>query len=134
LEELRLISATRRQSSGKKWEEQTLQILKQLFPEDIILSQVTTPEVPGARPDFAVINAGLVIECKACGLTPVQDKVLEDHRERGRRFASLGMTYVWWVDRERDSLVSRTRAYLRNVFYNCKGERISFIKFLETFV
>jgi hypothetical protein len=127
-------SAARRQSSGKKWEAETLQILKGLFPDDIILTQITTPLVPRAKPDFAVVEAGLIIECKACGLTPVQEKELVKHKERQDLFESLGMTYVWWVDRERDGLIGWTRTYLKHVFYNCKGERTAFIEFLKSFV
>jgi hypothetical protein len=108
--------------------------LRRIFSRDTILSQVTTPEVPHARPDFAVLEAGLVIECKACGLTPVQNEILEDHRRREALFASLGMTYVWWVDRERNDLIPKTKACLENVFYNCKGEKAAFVKFLESFI
>jgi hypothetical protein len=126
-------SAARRQSSGKKWEAETLEILKGLFPEDIILAQVTTPFVPHARPDFAIVKSGLIVECKACGLTPVQEKELIKHKERQNLFESLGMTYIWWVDRERDNLIGRTRTYLKHVFYNCKHERTMFIEFLNSF-
>jgi hypothetical protein len=126
-------STVRRQSSGKTWEAKTLQILKVIFPNDIILAQVTTPFVPSARPDFAVVRAGLIIECKACGLTPVQEKELLKHRRRQDLFESLGMTYVWWVDRERQNLIGRTRSYLKHVFYNCKGEETVFIAFLKSF-
>jgi hypothetical protein len=132
-ERIEMTSAAKRQLSGKTWEDQTLGTLSRIFPDDIILFQVTTPEVPHARPDFAVVNAGLIVECKAYGLTPVQEKVLAEHKRREERFASIGMTYVWWVDRERDELIDRTRRYLQNVFYNCKGEMPDFIRFLEDF-
>lgn len=39
--------------------------------------------------------------------------------------------YVWWVDRKRASLVSQTREYLENVFYNCLGEQKRFVVFLK---
>lgn len=125
--------AVRRQSSGMKWEAETLQILREMFPDDIILTQITTPLVPGAKPDFAVVKAGLIVECKACGLTPVQEKELLKHKKRQDLFELLGMTYVWWVDRERDSLIGWTRSYLNHVFYNCKGERAKFLEFLRSF-
>ena len=126
-------STVRRQTSGKLWENETFGILKDVFPADTILWQVTTTLLPGARPDFVVIKAGIVIECKACGLTPVQERVLVEHARRQKFFESLGMEYVWWVDRERNSLVHRTRSYLKNVFYNCLGEKEKFIMFLKNF-
>ena len=118
--------------SGDDWEEQTLQLLKQLFPDETIRRQVKFPELPGAIVDFYIPSAKVVIECKACGLTPVQDKVLINHKHRQDILGSLGIKYVWWVDRERASLVPRTRKYLENVFYNCLGERERFIEFLES--
>jgi hypothetical protein len=116
--------------SGDEWEEQTLQILKQVFPEETIRRQVKFPELPRAIVDFYVPSAKVVIECKACGLTPVQDKVLINHQNRQEVLKSLGITYIWWVDRERPSLVPRTQKYLENVFYNCLGERDKFINLL----
>lgn len=107
--------------------------MKRTFPNDIILRQVTTPNLLHARPDFAVIKAGLVIECKASGLAPVQEKVLRDHRRRQEKLASMGLIYVWWVDHERPELIKRTRAHLDNVFYNCEGESEKFVCFLRTF-
>jgi hypothetical protein len=118
--------------SGDDWEEQTLQLLKQLFPNETIRRQVKFPQLPRAIVDFYIPNAKVVIECKACGLTPVQDKVLINHKHRQDTLRSLGIKYVWWVDRERASLVPRTRKYLENVFYNCLGEREKFIEFLKS--
>jgi len=118
--------------SGDEWEEQTLQILKQVFPNREIRRQVRFPELPRAIIDFYVPSAKVAIECKACGLTPVQDKVLINHKNRQDVLKFLGITYVWWVDRERASLVPRTRKYLENAFYNCIGEKEQFIKFLGT--
>jgi Uma2 family endonuclease len=60
----------------------------------------------------------------------VQDKVLINHKNRQDVLKSLGITYVWWVDRERASLVTRTRKYLDHVFYNCLGEEGKFEEFL----
>ncbi|MEM4703873.1 MAG: hypothetical protein QXJ02_02250 [Candidatus Bathyarchaeia archaeon] len=117
--------------SGHLWEEQTLQLLKQVFPNEIIRRQVKFPELPRAIVDFYVPSAKIVVECKACGLTPVQDRVLINHKQRQEVLKSLGIKYVWWVDRERASLVSRTREYLENVFYNCLGEQNKFVKFLK---
>ena len=117
--------------SGDEWEEQTLQILKQLFPNQEIRRQVRFPELPRAIIDFYVPSAKVAIECKACGLTPVQDKVLINHKNRQDVLKLLGITYVWWVDRERASLVPRTRNYLENVFYNCLNEKSKFINFLQ---
>ena len=116
--------------SGDDWEEQTLQILKKLFPEETIRRQVKFPELPRAIVDFYIPSAKVVIECKACGLTPVQDKVLINHKNRQDILESLGITYIWWVDRERASLVPRTRKYLENAFYNCLGERDKLINLL----
>ena len=117
--------------SGDEWEEQTLQLLQSVFHNDSIKRQVRFPELPRAIVDFYVPDAKVVIECKACGLTPVQDRVLINHRHRQEILKTLGIKYVWWVDRERASLVPRTRKYLENVFYNCLGERTKFIEFLK---
>ena len=117
--------------SGDEWEEQTLQLLRHIFPNQEIIRQVRFPELPRAIIDFYVPNAKVAVECKACGLTPVQDKVLINHKNRQDVLKSQGIKYVWWVDRELASLVPRTRAYLENVFYNCLGEEEKFINFLE---
>jgi hypothetical protein len=117
--------------SGDEWEAQTLQLLQSVFHNDSIKRQVRFPELPRAIVDFYVPDAKVVIECKACGLTPVQDRVLINHRHRQEILKTLGIKYVWWVDRERASLVPRTRKYLENVFYNCLGERTKFIEFLK---
>jgi hypothetical protein len=117
--------------SGDSWEEQTLQLLKQVFPNEPIRRQVRFAELPRAIVDFYVPSAKVAIECKACGLTPVQDRVLINHKQRQDALKCLGIKYVWWVDRERASLVSRTRKYLENVFYNCLGEHDEFIQFLK---
>jgi hypothetical protein len=117
--------------SGDDWEEQTLQLLHQLFPNETIRRQVKFPELPRAIVDFYIPSVKVAIECKACGLTPVQDKVLINHKHRQDVLKSLGIKYVWWVDRERASLVPRTRKYLENVFYNCLGEREKFTEFLR---
>ena len=90
------------------------------------------PEVPHAIFDFYVPSAKVVIECKACGLTPVQERVLINHRNRQDILKSMGIKYVWWVDRERASLVPRTKNYLENAFYNCLGEKEKFIDFLKS--
>lgn len=116
--------------SGDDWENQTLQILQRIFPSENIQRQVRFPELPRAIVDFYIPRAKLAIECKACGLTPVQDKVLINHKNRQDVLKSLGITYVWWVDRERASLVPRTRKYLENAFYNCLGEQGKFEEFL----
>jgi len=116
--------------SGEDWENQTLKILQRIFPTETIQRQVKFPELPRAIVDFYVPSAKVAIECKACGLTPVQDKVLINHKNRQDVLKSLGITYVWWVDRERASLVPRTRKYLENVFYNCLNEQSKFEGFL----
>jgi len=116
--------------SGDEWEEQTLQILKQVFPNQEIRRQVRFPELPRAIIDFYVPSAKVAIECKVCGLTPVQDRVLINHKNRQDVLKSIGVTYIWWVDRERASLVPRTRKYLENVFYNCLGEQDKLINLL----
>lgn len=121
-----------RKVSGDEWEEQTLKILKQIFPEDKIRRQVKFPELPRAIVDFYVPSAKVVIECKAYGLTPVQERVLINHKNRQDVLKSLGIKYIWWVDRERASLVPRTRKYLESVFYNCLGEKDKFVEFLAS--
>lgn len=118
--------------SGDEWEAQTLQLLRTVFPNEEIQRQVRFPELPRAIIDFYVPAAKVAIECKACGLTPVQDRVLINHKGRQDVLKTKGIRYVWWVDRERASLVPRTRKYLENVFYNCLGEREKFIKFLSS--
>ena len=117
--------------SGDEWEEQTMQLLKQLFPNESIRRQVKFPELPRAIVDFYIPSVKVAIECKACGLTPVQEKVLVNHKRRQDILKTLGIKYVWWVDRERASLVPRTKEYLENVFYNCLGERSKFTQFLK---
>jgi hypothetical protein len=117
--------------SGDSWEEQTLRLLQEVFPNEPIESQVKFPELPRAIIDFYVPRIKLAIECKACGLTPVQERVLIEHQRRQNVLKSRGVKYVWWVDRERASLVPRTRAYLENVFYNCLGEQKTFVEFLK---
>jgi len=101
--------------SGDEWEAQTLEILKKIFPNQPIERQIKFPEVPHAIVDFYVPNAKVVIECKACGLTPVQERVLINHKNRQDILKSMGIKYIWWVDRERVSLVPRTKKYLENV-------------------
>ena len=118
--------------SGNDWEELTLELLRGVFPNESIRRQVKFPELPRAIIDFYVPSAKVAIECKACGLTPVQERVLINHKQRQDTLKSMGIKYVWWVDRERASLVSRTRHYLENVFYNCLGERGNFIEFLKS--
>lgn len=120
-----------RKVSGDEWESQTFQILQSVFRNESIMKQVRFPELPRAIVDFYVPSAKVAIECKAYGLTPVQDRVLINHRQRQEILRTLGIKYVWWVDRERASLVPRTRKYLENVFYNCLGERNKFIEFLK---
>lgn len=118
--------------SGDEGEAQTFEILKEIFPKQLIDRQVKFPEVPHAIFDFYVPSAKVVIECKACGLTPVQERVLINHRNRQDILKSMGIKYVWWVDRERASLVPRTKNYLENAFYNCLGEKEKFIDFLKS--
>lgn len=117
--------------SGDSWEKLTLRLLQEVFPNERIESQVKFPELPHAIIDFYVPHAKVAIECKACGLTPVQERVLIEHQRRQDVLKSRGIKYAWWVDRERASLVSRTRRYLENVFYNCLGEQKEFVKFLK---
>jgi len=106
---------------GEKWETETWKILKDIFPDDVILHQVTTSEVPHAKPDFAVINVGLIIECKAFGLTPCGPKTgrieLEKHKHRQELFKSIGFSYIWWAYKERQYLIKRTKKYLDNAFF-----------------
>lgn len=118
--------------SGDDWENQTLKILKRIFPDETIKRQVRFPQLPRAIVDFYIPSVKVVIECKACGLTPVQEKVLANHKNRQDVLKSLGIKYVWWVDRERVSLVAKTRKYLENVFYNCLGEQDKFEGFLAS--
>ena len=120
-----------RKDSGDSWEEQTLRLLKEVFPDDPIESQVKFPDLPRARIDFYIPCMRVAIECKACGLTPVQERVLIEHERRRNILKSSGIEYVWGVDRERASLVPRTRGYLKNVFYNCLGEQKRFVEFLK---
>jgi hypothetical protein len=117
--------------SGDSWEEQTLRLLKEVFPNESIERQVKFPELPRAIIDFYIPRFKVAIECKACGLTPVQEQVLIEHQRRQDALKSRGIKYVWWVDRERASLVSRTRGYLENVFYNCLGEQKRLMDFLK---
>jgi Uma2 family endonuclease len=121
-----------RKVSGDDWESQTLQLLEKLFPNESIRRQVRFSELPRAIVDFYIPCAKVVIECKACGLTPVQDRVLVNHKHRQETLKAMGIRYVWWVDRERASLVPRTRQYLENVFYNCLGEKSKFTDFLKS--
>jgi len=117
--------------SGDSWEKLTLRLLQEVFPNERIEGQVKCPELPHALIDFYVPHAKVAIECKACGLTPIQERVLIEHQRRQDVLKSRGIKYAWWVDRERASLVSRTRRYLENVFYNCLGEQKEFVKFLK---
>jgi len=57
--------------------------------------------------------------------------VLKEHQRRQDVLKLHGIKYVWWVDRKRASLVSQTREYLENVFYNCLGEQKRFVGFLK---
>ncbi len=120
-----------RKESGDSWEEQTLRLLSGVFPDELIESQVKFPELPRKRIDFYIPRIKVAIECKACGLTPVQERVLVDHQRRQNVLKSKGIRYVWWVDRERASLVDWTREYLEHVFYNCLGEQKVFVEFLK---
>jgi len=120
-----------RKESGDSWEEQTLRLLQEVLPNEPIKSQVKFSEVPRAIIDFYIPSIKVAIECKACGLTPVQEQVLIKHQRRQDVLKSHGIKYVWWVDRERASLVPRTRGYLENVFYNCLGEQKRFVEFLK---
>jgi hypothetical protein len=134
-----------RKVSGNDWEVQTLQLLKELFPNKQISSQIRFPYLPHAIIDFYVPHANVAIECKACGLTPVPRtcndncitcdiaKKCELLKQKRRQdiLKAHGIKYVWWVDRERASLVPRTRKYLENTFYNCLGEREKFVDFLR---
>jgi len=120
-----------RKESGDSWEEQTFLLLEKVFPSEPIERQAQFPGLPHARIDFYIPHIKVAIECKACGLTPVQEHVLTEHQRRQNVLKALGMKYVWWVDRERASLVPRTRRYLENVFYNCLGEQKRFVEFLK---
>lgn len=117
--------------SGDSWEEQTLRLIQEVLPNEPIESQVKFSELPRAIIDFYIPRIKVAIECKACGLTPVQQQVLIEHQRRQDVLKSQGIKYVWWVDRERASLVPRTREYLENVFYNCLGEQKRFVEFLK---
>ena len=119
-------------ASGDEWENKTFQILQRIFPSETIQRQVKFPELPRAIVDFYIPSVKVVVECKACGLTPVQEKVLVNHKNRQDILNSLGIKYIWWVDRERASLVPRTRKHLENVFYNCLGEQGKFEEFLTS--
>jgi hypothetical protein len=61
----------------------------------------------------------------------VQEKVLIYHQNRQEVLKSLGIKYVWWVDRERSSLVPRTKNYLENVHYDCLGEKKKILRVFE---
>jgi hypothetical protein len=120
-----------RKESGDSWEEQTLELLMEKFPGEVIERQVKFPDLPRKRIDFYMPRLEVAIECKACGLTPVQERVLMDHQRRQDLLKLRGIKYVWWVERERASLVCWTRQYLENVFYDCLGEQRRFIEFLR---
>lgn len=120
-----------RKESGDSWEGQTLRLLQEVLPSEPIESQVKFSELPRAVIDFYIPSIKVAIECKACGLTPVQEQVLTKHQRRQNVLKSHGIKYAWWVDRERASLVPRTRGYLENVFYNCLGEEKRFVEFLK---
>lgn len=134
-----------RKVSGDEWEKQTLEILKKIFKNLEIQSQVRFPQLPHAIIDFYVPHAKVAIECKACGLAPVPKKcnnncslcirakkcALLKNKVRQDTLKSLGIKYIWWADRERASLVPRTRQYIDNTFYNCLGERQKLIEFLK---
>lgn len=134
-----------RKVSGDEWEDLTYQLLREVFPNSVIRKQVRFPELPHAVIDFYIPEAKAAIECKACGLSPVpkkcndecsacdkaQDCEFLEQKRRQDILGSLGLKYVWWVDRERASLVPRTRKYLQNVFYNCLGERGMLIELLK---
>lgn len=132
--------------SGDEWEEATLEILRRVFPNCEIQWQVRFPFLTHAIIDFYVPKAKIAVECKACGLTPVpgncNDKcsscdkapkcALLKNKTRQDILKAHGIEYVWWADRERASLVPRTRKYLAHAFYNCLGERKEFEDFLKT--
>lgn len=131
--------------SGDEWEEQTFQLLKEVFPSTGIKKQVRFSELPHAIIDFYVPYAKVAVECKACGLTPVprtcddncsrcditEKCALFKNKTRQDILNLQGIKYVWWADRERASLVPRTRKHLENAFYNCLGERQKFVDFLS---
>jgi hypothetical protein len=134
-----------RKVSGNEWEQETLRILKELFPKTEIQSQVRFPQLPHAIIDFYLPQIKVAIECKACGLAPVP-KTCDDNcsacartkkcallknKRRQDVLKSLGIKYVWWADRERANLVPRTRKYLENTFYDCLGERQRFVDYLK---
>ncbi|MCL5948934.1 MAG: hypothetical protein M1490_00455 [Candidatus Bathyarchaeota archaeon] len=129
--------------SGDKWEAETLKILKKIFPHEEIRSQVKFDYMPRAIVDFYIPKAKVVVECKACGLTPVprncDDKCsmcdvspkcsLLKNKTRQDILKKHGIQYVWWADRERASLVPRTRKYLENAFYNCLVKEVNLRNF-----
>lgn len=131
--------------SGDEWEEETYRILRVVFPNEEIQRQVRFPFLPRAIIDFYVPAAKVAIECKACGLTPVpkncDDKCskcdvspkcsLLKNKTRQDVLEEHSIDYVWWADRERASLVPRTRKYLEHTFYNCLGEKKEFESFLR---
>jgi len=135
-----------RKESGDSWEEQTERLLRGLFPNDRIEEQVKFPQLPHNIIDFYIPRIRVAVESKGCGLTPVPKSCddncpncdraekcgLLKHQRIQNTLKSQGIKYVWWVDRERASLVPRTRKYLENVFYNCSGEEERFVKFLKT--
>ncbi len=134
-----------RKVSGDEWEEITFRILKKVFTNWEIQKQVKFPFLPHAIIDFYIPKAQIAIECKACGLTPVPGKcddncpnckvalkcALLKNKNRQDILKAHGIEYVWWADRERASLVPRTRKYLENAFFNCLNETNEFIKFLR---
>ncbi len=130
--------------SGDVWEEETFRILRKIFPQDVIEKQKTFPFLPHAIIDFYVPEAKVAIECKACGLTPVPRNcddncsqcevskkcALLKNKMRQDILKTHGIQYIWWADRERASLVPRTRKYLEHAFYNCLGEQPKFEELL----
>ena len=132
-------------ASGDEWEEETYHILMGIFANAEIQKQVRFPFLPRAIIDFYVPKARVAIECKACGLTPVPRKcddkcsqcdvspkcALLKNKNRQDILKEHGIEYVWWADRERASLVPRTRKYLEHAYYNCLGEKREFESFLR---
>jgi Uma2 family endonuclease len=115
---------------SRDWKEQTLELLRHVFLDKEIKRNARFRELPRVIIDFYVPSARIAVECRACGLTSAQDRVLVNHKCRQDVLKSLGITYVWWVDRERTKVVPKNREYLENVFYNCLGEKREFINFL----
>ena len=119
--------------------------IKKIFPIFEIQKQIKFSFLPHAIVDFYVPKAKIAIECKACGLTPVPRKcddkcskctnsakcALLKNKNRQDVLKEHGIKYVWWADRERASLVPRTRKYLEHAFYNCIGEGKKFEDFLK---